>query len=162
MGARYHMALFSIYGTVYLALEIVARAFRGELVGMLGLSAPSLAGWTSLWMWPIGGVCGVLVANFHRHLRVPLWVIGVIGVAAIMAVELAAGLLLNVGLGLALWSYAGWPLNLAGQVCGLYAPIWFLLIPMIVWLDLAVQAVYWDVGAPPTLWYTYSRMFAGR
>ena len=52
---------------------------------------------------------------------------------------LAAGLILNVWLGLGIWDYSGMWGNLWGQICPLYTLLWCLLAgPVIVgfdWLD---------------------------
>ncbi|MDE6839119.1 MAG: putative ABC transporter permease, partial [Acutalibacter sp.] len=40
-------------------------------------------------------------------------------------VALAAGLIVNTGLGLRVWDYSKMPLNLMGQVCLPYSLLWF-------------------------------------
>lgn len=52
---------------------------------------------------------------------------------AITAVELAAGLVVNVGMGLCVWDYSALPLNFMGQICLPFSAIWFALsVPAIV------------------------------
>ena len=47
------------------------------------------------------------------------------GAGLITGVELAAGLIVNTGLGLRVWDYSKMPLNLMGQVCLPYSLLWF-------------------------------------
>ena len=79
------------------------------------------------------------VANEHFPWPLPLWVQAILGGLAITAGELAAGLVLNVWLGLDIWDYSGQWSNLWGQICPLYTGLWCLLAgPVIVgfdWLD---------------------------
>ena len=55
------------------------------------------------------------------------------------AAELAAGLVLNIWLGLDIWDYSALPCNLMGQICVRFTALWCLLAgPVIVafdWLD---------------------------
>ena len=79
------------------------------------------------------------VANEHFPWELPLGVQAVLGGLAITAGELAAGLVLNVWLGLGIWDYTGQWGNLWGKICPLYTALWCLLAgPVIVsfdWLD---------------------------
>lgn len=63
--------------------------------------------------------------------------------ALVTAVELAAGLLLNIWLGLGIWDYSHLPLNLWGQICPQFALVWWVLclvfIPVFDWLRWAVE-----------------------
>lgn len=62
--------------------------------------------------------------------------------ALVTIVELFAGLVLNVWLGLGVWDYSHLPLNLWGQICPQFSALWFALclvfIPMFDWLKYAV------------------------
>lgn len=120
--------------------------------------------WRHLLRWMLGGVLyGVLevlwrghthcsmillaallcipldVANEHMPWALPLWIQAIIGGLCITVAELAAGLILNVWLGLSIWDYSGLWGNLWGQVCPRFAALWCLLAgPVIVafdWLD---------------------------
>ena len=52
------------------------------------------------------------------------------GAGLITGVELAAGLIVNTGLGLGVWDYSKLPLNILGQVCLPYSALWFgLTVP---------------------------------
>ena len=58
MKLRNEILIFTILGLLYMDMEMAARMMRGELIGYLGLSKYSLAGWTSLWMFFIAGALG--------------------------------------------------------------------------------------------------------
>ena len=79
------------------------------------------------------------VANEHFPWTLPLWVQAVLGGLTITAGELAAGLVLNVWLGLDIWDYSELWGNVLGQVCPMYTGLWCLLAgPAIVsfdWID---------------------------
>ncbi len=52
------------------------------------------------------------------------------GAGLITGVELAAGLIVNTGLGLGVWDYSKLPMNILGQVCLPYSALWFgLTVP---------------------------------
>ena len=72
----------------------------------------------------------------------PLWLQALICGTAITAAELAAGLVLNICLGMAVWDYSSLPGNLWGQICPQFWALWCLLsLPMIVILDWLRYAV---------------------
>ena len=56
---------------------------------------------------------------------VPLWLQALACAALVTAVELAAGLILNIWLGLGVWDYSDLPGNFMGQICPQFAAIWF-------------------------------------
>ena len=81
-------------------------------------------------------------AHFTRK-AAPDW-----GGTVITAAEFAAGLVLNVWLGLGVWDYSGLPGNLLGQICPQFWALWCLLAwPVIVAFD---WLCYWlDGGERP-------------
>lgn len=87
-----------------------------------------MRGWSHWTMAVCGGLCLLLIYYMNRRLtKVPLLLRAVVGALIITAVELAAGCLLNIGLGLDIWDYSGHVAHLWGQIC-LYASVrWFLL-----------------------------------
>ena len=72
----------------------------------------------------------------------PLWLQALFCAALVTAVELAAGLVLNVWLGLGIWDYSHLPGNLWGQICPQFFLVWvalcFAFIPIFDWLWYAV------------------------
>lgn len=98
------LILFCLGGGGYVLLELLWRGF----------SHPS--------MFFLGGLCFRLLGLFRRHL--PPLLVPFAGAAAITALELATGLLLNRLLGLQVWDYAAQPGNLLGQICPAYSLLW--------------------------------------
>lgn len=120
--------LCAVGGSLYAAIEILWRGYTH---------------WT---MAVLGGACFVICGGLNEWLSwdTPLWTQALICCLAITVAELAAGLILNLWLGLGIWDYSGLPYNLAGQICLGYSCLWYLLsIPAIVlddWLR------YWFFG----------------
>ena len=76
------------------------------------------------------------LANEHIPWEWPLWAQAIAGGTVITAAEFAAGLVLNVWLGLGVWDYSGLPGNLLGQICPHFWALWCLLAgPVIVAFD---------------------------
>ena len=65
----------------------------------------------------------------------PLLLQGVYGGALITTVELLAGLLLNVRLGLNIWDYSSIPCNFMGQICLPFSLLWVILAIVAVVFD---------------------------
>ena len=98
-------------------------------VGGCGYGAVELAfrGRTHWSMLAAGGLCACLlclIAVRPRPGRIVKWLIGG---AVITAVEFVSGLILNIGLGWDVWSYADRPMNIMGQICPLFSLYWVLL-----------------------------------
>ena len=98
------LILFCLGGGGYVLLELLWRGF----------SHPS--------MFFLGGLCFRLLGLFRRHL--PPLLVPFAGAAAITALELATGLLLNRLLGLQVWDSAAQPGTLRGQSCPADSLLW--------------------------------------
>lgn len=57
----------------------------------------------------------------------PIWLQAIYGSIGITAAELAAGIVLNLWLGLGVWDYSALPFNFLGQICLWYSLLWILL-----------------------------------
>lgn len=113
------VVLLLIGGTTYFSIEML---WRGH------------SHWT---MALVGGVCFILIGAINEYLP---WELGMIqqafiGASIVTAVELIAGLILNVWLKLGIWDYSNMPLNLWGQIC---LPFFFA------WVALSVIAIVID------------------
>jgi len=100
--------LFYVCGSAYITIEIFYRNY------------------TDISMFFLGGLAGVLIGgvNYWLPWEMPFVLQMAVGGAIVTALELAAGLVLNVHLGLAIWDYGHLPLNFMGQICLLYGVIW--------------------------------------
>ena len=136
------MLLWTWGGTVYFLLEVAWKTLTGR---------PEAISWTMLVLAVL--LC-VPVERCGEELpwACPLWLQALCCAALVTAVELAAGLVLNVWLRLGVWDYSHLPGNLWGQVCHQFALLWWglclLFIPVFDWLRYAVAG-----GDRPT--YTY-------
>jgi len=149
------ITLFIIYGFIYLDLEIVFRAFRAPLVGLLeGISYMSLASWTTLWMFPVGALSGLILGSFNQNKIIKKWpniARIILGAATIYAIELGTGLIVNVWFGLHAWDYSHLFGNFMGQITILYLPVWLVVTPMTFWIDDMVRHIICNEPKPPKI-----------
>lgn len=127
------MLLWVFGGTLYFLLEVIFKSVTGH---------PERISWTML---VVAILLTIPVERAGEQLpwEVPLWLQALCCAALVTAVELAAGLILNVWLGLGVWDYSNLPGNLWGQICPQYSALWFVLclvfIPTFDWLRWAVR-----------------------
>ena len=127
------MLLWTWGGTMYFLLEVVFKTLRDE---------PEQISWTML---VLAVLLTIPVERCGEQLpwEVPLWLQALACAVLVTAVELAAGLILNVWLGLNIWDYSRLPFNLWGQICPQFAAVWWFLcmlfIPAFDWLRWAVE-----------------------
>lgn len=124
------LAMFTLGGSAYVGLEMLWR------------------GRSHISMFAAGGVCFLILGAIGRKCP-KLWQRAPFGAAAVTAVELAAGLLVNRDW--QVWDYRGEPLNLFGQVCLGYSALW-------AGLSLAAMALYpWAERAAGAIFAPKSR-----
>ena len=119
-------------GTTYFFVEVVFKTLRGHPEAI------------SCTMLALAILLAIPLERFGAELPwdCPLWLQALICGTAITAAELAAGLVLNICLGMAVWDYSSLPGNLWGQICPQFWALWCLLsLPMIVILDWLRYAV---------------------
>lgn len=127
------MLLWSWGGTIYFLLEVVFKTLRGK---------PEQISWTML---ILAILLTIPVERCGEQLlwNVPLWLQALACAGLVTAVELAAGLILNIWLRLDIWDYSHLPFNLWGQICPQFAAVWWFLcmvfIPAFDWLRWAVE-----------------------
>ena len=120
-------------GALYFVLEVAYKTATGH---------PERISWTML---VVAIVLTIPVERCGAELPwgCPLWLQAAACAALVTAVELVAGLLLNVWLGLGIWDYSHMPLNLWGQICPQFSFVWWALclmfIPVFDWLRYAVE-----------------------
>lgn len=113
------ITLMLIGGGVYVMIELL---WRGR------------THWT---MAIVGGICFLICGGMNEVLSwdTPLILQAFLCAIAITAVEFVAGIIINVGLGLAVWDYSDLPLNLLGQICLPFTGVWFVLAHPAIILD---------------------------
>lgn len=106
-----HCVFGFVAGCIYLLIELAWRGYTH---------------WTMLPLAAVIFVCaGLLDEQAHPP---PFWAQVVIGACIATALELAAGLILNVWLGLGIWDYSHLPGNVLGQICPQFTAAWALLM----------------------------------
>lgn len=124
-NAALHCVFGLIAGCIYLIIEL---AWRGH------------THWTMLPLAAVIFVCaGVLD---ERENPPPVWLQVVIGTGIATALELAAGVVLNVWLGLGVWDYSGLPGNILGQICPQYTLAWAVLMVVSIRLENIMHKIH--------------------
>ena len=106
-----YFTLFGIGGIAYTLIEML---WRGHSHGS---------------MFILGGLCflAVWIIDDRTGSRAPLPLKMLLCAAAITLLEFCTGFIVNIKLGLHVWSYISQPYNVMGQVCLKYAMLWFVL-----------------------------------
>ncbi|MBV7274687.1 hypothetical protein I6U48_17470 [Clostridium sp. PL3] len=154
---------FLVFGSIYLNIEIFSRAYCGSLIGFEGISKWSLCGWTSLWMFPIGGLCAVLIGGLNdkpNYYTLKMWQQVIIGGSLITAVELLSGIFFNMYLHLNLWNYSQEKFNFFGQICLQNCIYWYLLSVIIIWLDDSLSYYYYGEEKPGGLLIYFKKLIS--
>ena len=121
-------ALFVIGGLIYFVLEML---FRGR------------SHWT---MVVVGGVCFLICGAINEIFDYDMSLLkqGTICAALVTGVELVAGIIINLWMGLNVWDYSNMPLNLFGQICLPFSLLWVGLGIVAVIVDDYLR--YWLFG----------------
>jgi uncharacterized membrane protein len=159
MRFKKHFFIFCVMAEVYLVLEVVARSFRMELVGWNGVKAWSLVGWTSLWMLPVGGLCGFLIGLLNEKTKFHMALNCLFGALIIFSIEFLSGLFFNKALDLHIWDYSSLPLSILGQVSLVYFIPWYFIVPFASWLDDLLRYGFYREGRPRGLGSYYLNIF---
>lgn len=106
-----HFILFGLGGIFYIIIEML---WRGN------------SHWS---MFLLGGLCFLLIGLINEYSRnyIPLILQMLIGSVIITVLEFITGYIVNIKLGLNVWSYYDMPYNIMGQVCLPYTLLWFAL-----------------------------------
>lgn len=118
--------------------QIIKYVFLGLIFGTIYYHIEVLAvGYSSIYMFFVGAVaslcCGLINEIFDWDTAFLSQM--VISAVVITTIELVSGVILNIGLGLNLWNYAGRDGNILGQVCAINSIYWFILSPIALILD---------------------------
>ncbi len=94
-------------------------------------------GYSFFEMTVVGGLCFVLIGGINELFPWDMALTSqmLLSAAAITVVELGAGLIFNVWLGLGIWDYSDQCYQFMGQICLLYFNLWFLLSAIGILLD---------------------------
>lgn len=161
---RKNLLLGLILGVVYLLIELIFTAItKFPALWATGLIDPkytsyfTLYGLVSLWMIPIGGLCGVLMGNLNEVKRFKGYnnlIKALIATGIIFVVEFTFGLVFMYGFNIWIWDYTGVFGNVMGIICLSFAPLWIILSPFIFWLDDVLRYNLFNEEKPKHL-FTY-------
>ena len=107
-----NLIIFGIGGLLYYLVEILYR------------------GYSHYTMIILGGLCFMVIGSLNENIfKWDMSIISQMFLSSIFisALELIFGYILNIKLGLQIWTYIDQPYNLYGQICLLYSVIWFWL-----------------------------------
>ena len=100
------------------------------IFGALGYAIIELL-WRGRTHWSMllaGGICFIIFSIVTERMKgAPIWIKAAVCAAAITIVEFAFGLVVNVALGMNVWSYKDVPFNLLGQICPTFTLLWACL-----------------------------------
>ena len=108
------MLLWTWGGTMYFLLEVAYKTLSGR---------ENAISWTML-VLAVFLCIPIERCGAELPWDTPLWLQALGCAVAVTAAELAAGLILNVWLGLGVWDYSRIPFNLWGQICLAYFCLW--------------------------------------
>jgi len=136
-------------------IEIIVQAFSGSMIGFNGgMTMLSLVGYTSLWVFLIGGICGVIIGSLNdypKFYNIKIWKQMLIGGTIIILFELLFGIFLNLILGLKLWEYIG-VFQFMGQIELKNSILWYGLSLVIIWLDDTLTYYLYNEGKLYSFW----------
>lgn len=122
-----------------LALHAVFGLIAGGIYLLIELAWRGHTHWTMLPLAAVIFVCaGVLD---ERENPPPFWGQVVIGTGIATALEFAAGLVLNVWLGLGIWDYSHMAGNILGQICPQFTLAWAALMAVSIKLENAMHKI---------------------
>lgn len=124
-----NIIVFLIFGCIYIFLEVAFHAFK-----YINEFNFSLTGYTSLYMFPIGGLSALLVGLINEKFKIPLILEMIIGGVIITSVEYLTGSFLKF-VGIEIWNYYDMYFNYKGLICLEFSLLWCFLVPCIHYLD---------------------------
>jgi len=114
-----YILFFFVGGFIYCGIETLFR------------------GYSHISMLIAGGICFLIIDFINQKYghEIPLPGKMFLASLAITAVELVAGIIVNLWMNLNVWDYSELPLNAWGQICPLFSLVWFVLAAPAIWLD---------------------------
>lgn len=111
-------------------------------------------GVTYLPMLFIGGLSGIIVGalnQFPKFFKLKMYQECLVGTITTLIIEYISGCIINIKLHMHIWDYSNLPFNINGQVCLLYAGLWFILIPFGIWFDDFLRYKFFNEIEPASL-----------
>ena len=140
------LLLFSIGGIMYYGIEIIWR------------------GHSHYSMIIVGGLCFVIIGLINECLsyETKFEYQVLIGDLVVTMIELVAGFILNIHMGLNIWDYSNLPLNVCGQICVPFMFLWLILVAIAIilddWLKYSISNIlskFYDIKTYPKPHYNF-------
>jgi len=157
------LLLAGIVGVIFVFGETVLRMFlspnsiQGDLplyVYNHSMSFWSLMGYSSIWMFLIAAVFSIVLGALNTKKESNIWIKMsyrfqvLFGWVFIILLEFVSGYFINIVLGLAVWNYSMFALNLMGQIAVVPSIMWLVLTPMIYFVDDLLRYYIWQEPHP--------------
>ena len=161
------IVLIIVFGIVFNWIEsmvsrgIIGATMVGFQVGPHTIKYWTLAGWSTLWMTFVGGVCGLWVdqlTEWEWSRKLPIIIKSLMGLLFVWAMEITTGSVLNIWLKLGVWDYSDEACNVLGQACLGHGIAFFAIMPFAIWLGDVVRYYRYDEEKPDKLIHYYKRL----
>lgn len=156
---------FLVFGSLYMNLEILSRAYNGDMIGFEGITRFSAMGFTSIYMGILAGLLALIIESLtenNKFMKLKTYQEVLLGGTLITLAELISGIILNIWLGLNIWNYTS-QFNFLGQIELGNTILWFLVLtPLILWLDSYITYYLYDEDQPLKLVQIYKDLFTGK
>ncbi len=106
-------------------------------------------GYTNLVMLAIRRLCGLAIGSINqisRFYKMKVIYQSLIGAVITLCIEFLSGLILDIWLGLGIWDYSTLPFSLLGKVCLPFGLLWFLIMPLAIWLEDTIRYKLFQEG----------------
>lgn len=126
-----YFVIFMTGGMIYYFAEIAVRHYSHySMIICAGLATV---------------LCGGLNQTFKN---MGLLLQMVISAVIISELEFVTGYIVNIKLGLHVWSYSDMPFNLMGQICLPYSLLWLIVSPAIIYVDDCIRCNLFGESRP--------------
>ncbi len=138
----YNFRIYGNYRNMKRIIEYPVVFTGGGLgYGLLELIYRGRTHWTMLLA---GGLSLALIYAASNKIKAKRWQKWVMGAFIISTIEFVTGVIVNILLGLNVWSYSHHRFSLMGQICLLFSFLWFLLCIPAVWLCETVRKKFFS------------------
>lgn len=137
------LIIFIVFGSIYFIMENI---YDGS------------SHWS---MFVCAGLTGIL-ADYIEKYFFEMKVLNKILIitANILVLEYIVGYIFNIYLQMNIWDYSENHYNLSGQICLLFALIWFFIFgPLIIWFVLKIKYIFFNEEKPRRFYYYYIQLF---
>lgn len=151
------MGIIFVFGETMIRIFLSPNSVMGDLPMYMyntNMSFWTLTGYSSIWMF-LSAIffCSVLGGLNNKDkknpwMKIPYGLQVFIGGIFAIAWEFTFGVIMNLGLGLAIWNYDMFHFSILGQMALEPAIMWLCLIPIIFFVDDLLRYYIWEEQRP--------------